>query len=80
MTSSFLNFFIKLDQLSVIMIMLVGFIALCVGSFASRYMKGDQQYRIFYMKLILLVIFVSLLVSADNLILFLLSWLFPICC
>lgn len=63
-----------LDRLSIIMMALVSFIGLCVGSFAFRYMKGDGQYRAFFVRLILLIGSVMMLVSADHLALLLVSW------
>ena len=68
MEINFLGFTSKLDEFAIIMIALVAFIGICVGSFASRYMKGDIKYRHFFTKLTLLVIAVSIMVSSDNLI------------
>lgn len=49
--TNLLNF----DPLAIIMIALVGFIGLTVASFAARYMKGDRQYRSFFVLLASLV-------------------------
>ena len=69
-----LNSLFHLDALASIMIALVVFIGLCVGSFAYRYMKGDTQYRIFFVHLTLLIASLAMMVSADNLTLLLTTW------
>lgn len=63
-----------LDALASIMIALVAFIGLCVGSFAYRYIKGDTQYRAFFVQLALLIASVAVMVSADHLALLLGAW------
>ncbi|WP_338870809.1 proton-conducting transporter membrane subunit [Spirosoma sp. SC4-14] len=63
-----------LDRLAVIMIAVVVFIGLCVGSFAYRYLKGDGQYRAFFVRLSLLITSVVLMVSADHIGFLLVSW------
>ncbi|MFM9890125.1 MAG: proton-conducting transporter membrane subunit [Rickettsiales bacterium] len=62
------------DVLAVIMIALVAFIGLCVGSFAWRYLKGDTQYRVFFVQLGLLVVAVAAMVSADHLVVLFATW------
>ena len=62
------------DALAIVMIALVTFIGLCVGSFASRYLKGDTNYRIFFIQLGLLIISVAVMVSADHLALLFAAW------
>ena len=62
------------DALASIMIALVAFIGLCVGSFAYRYIKGDTQYRAFFTHLTLLIAAVAIMVSADNLVLLFAAW------
>jgi len=61
------------DPLACLMITLVLFIGLVVGSFASRYMKGDSCYKAFFLRLVLLLISLVTMLSADNLILVLIS-------
>jgi NAD(P)H-quinone oxidoreductase subunit 5 len=56
-----------LDALATIMMVLVAFIGLCVGSFAYRFMKGDTQYRNFFIRLTLLIGAVVVMVSANHL-------------
>ena len=63
-----------LDALATIMIALVVFIGVCVGSFACRYLKGDTQYRAFFVQLVLLIASVAVMVSADHLALLLGAW------
>lgn len=74
MTHVLLRFSTQWDSLAIIMIALVTFIGLCVGSFAYRYLKGDTRYRPFFIKLTLLVISVSVMVSVDNLLMLLCAW------
>ncbi len=68
-----LNLF-HVDALAAIMIALVVFIGLCVGSFAARYMRGDSQYRAFFFRLAALSVAVAVMVSADHLIVLLAAW------
>lgn len=62
-----------IDNLSLVMTGLVGFVALCVSSFAYRYLKGDSKQSSFYINLIAMTFSVTLMVSADHLLLLLLS-------
>lgn len=63
-----------LDALAAVMIALVSFIGLCVGSFAYRYMKGDSRYIPFFIQLILLISSTLVMVTADHLILLFGAW------
>ncbi|MVM39148.1 proton-conducting membrane transporter [Spirosoma sp. HMF3257] len=63
-----------LDRLSIILMALVIFIGVCVGSFAYRYLKGDTQYRPFFFRLAVLIGSVIIMVSADHLLLLLIAW------
>lgn len=56
------------------MIVLVVFMGTIVGIYASRYMQGDSHYYSFFAQLGLLILTVVLMVSSDNLILFLVLW------
>jgi NAD(P)H-quinone oxidoreductase subunit 5 len=67
MIDYFLNLSYKLDELAIIMISLIGYIGICVLSFALRYMKGDTKYRSFFIHLILLICSVAIMVSSDHL-------------
>lgn len=66
--------FLYIDKLSILMMTLVGFIGLCVASFATRYLKGDHKRRHFFIQLLLLLASIFVLVCSDNLVLFWLMW------
>lgn len=63
-----------LDRLALVMIGLVGFLALCVAVFAERYLQGDAAGRRFRYLLGGLVASVMVMVSADHLLVLLVSW------
>ncbi|MEZ0540470.1 proton-conducting transporter transmembrane domain-containing protein [Fibrella arboris] len=63
-----------LDRLAITLMALVVFIGVCVASFAYRYLQGDTQYRLFFSRLAALIGSVMLMVSADHLLLLLVSW------
>ena len=65
---------LNVDNLSLVMIGLVSFVALCVASFSSRYLKGDRKQSNFYRNLGAMVLSVFVMVSADHLLLMLGSW------
>jgi NAD(P)H-quinone oxidoreductase subunit 5 len=69
-----LSFFL-IDQLAIVMMSLVSFVGISVVLFAKRYLKGDVKYTSFYFTLAFLIASVFLMVSANNIILFLFSWL-----
>jgi NAD(P)H-quinone oxidoreductase subunit 5 len=69
-----LSQYIYLDALSVTMIILICFITGVVGAFAVRYLQGDRKQYQFYFLLSALLVCIVLLVSVDNLLLFLLCW------
>lgn len=62
------------DALSLVIIALVTFVALSIGSYASRYLDGDSKQRSFFTNLVMLVASVYLMLCADHLLLFLASW------
>ena len=62
------------DRLAMTMMGLVAFIGVCVGSFAHRYLKGDNHYHSFFLWLTLLIGSVMLMVSADHLLFLLGAW------
>lgn len=64
------------DTVSMIMILLVSFIGIVVSLFSRRYMKGDSLYNNFFWNLLILLLSVALMTTADNLFLFLVSWSF----
>lgn len=63
-----------IDNLSILMMSLVGFIAICVGSFSIRYLNGDRKQKSFYINLLLMVFAILIMVCADNIILLFISW------
>ena len=67
-----LNFFL-IDQLAIVMMGLISFVGISVVFFAKRYLKGDVQYKSFYFTLAFLIVSVFLMVSANNIILFLVT-------
>jgi NAD(P)H-quinone oxidoreductase subunit 5 len=67
--------FFLIDQLAIVMISLVSFVGISVASFAGRYLKGDEKYTSFYLTLAFLILSVFLMVSANHVIVFLLTWL-----
>lgn len=70
--------FIKLfhiDNLSIIMMVLVGFVAISVASFSFRYMNGDSKKKSFFTNLSFLVIFLFLMACCDNIFLFAFLWI-----
>ena len=69
-----ITFLFHVDRLALIMGALILFVSLCVGCFSWRYLNGDTAQRRFYLLLSMLVVSVMILVSADNLLLFLGAW------
>jgi len=63
-----------MDHLSVIMVLLVGFVALCVGSFSWRYLSGDRKKAYFYSHFIAMIFAVFVMVTADHILALLLAW------
>jgi NAD(P)H-quinone oxidoreductase subunit 5 len=66
--------FFYIDNLSLLMMGLIGFVGICILSFSRRYLQGDSQQKMFFMNLTILLISLSIMVCADNLILFLGFW------
>ncbi len=65
---------LRLDHLAIIMILLITGIGVSILLFSSRYMHGDLKHKAFSIKIISLILTLSLMVSADHIILFLLTW------
>ncbi|HMS45290.1 MAG TPA: proton-conducting transporter membrane subunit [Alphaproteobacteria bacterium] len=63
-----------LDNLALVTAGLIIFVGLSVAVFSWRYMKGDRACGNFYLRLSLIIISTLIMVSADNIILFLASW------
>ncbi len=62
------------DSLAMIMITLVGFIGVIVIKFSINYMKGDKKYRSFFISLFLLIAIITLMLTADHLLIFISAW------
>ncbi len=69
-----LNTLFYIDNLSLIMMALVGFVAATVASFSSRYLQGDRKQGAFYKYLITLVACIFVMVCADHILVFYGSW------
>jgi NADH-quinone oxidoreductase subunit L len=65
---------LAIDRLSVVMILLVNFIALLVNIYAIGYLRNEQSYKRFYSYMSLFVFFMLLLVAASNFFLLFLAW------
>lgn len=70
---SVLSSLFRVDSLSIIMMALIGFVSLCVGSFARRYLAGDRAKRLFFICLAGLVPSMVCFVTADNMLLLVVS-------
>lgn len=66
--------FFHADTLSYVVMGLVAFVAISVGSFSIRYLKGDRKQKAFFANLVVLVLTVFVMVSADHILLLLVSW------
>ncbi len=70
----FVRYFFAFDPIAIILLMLITFIGLSVGSFASRYLKGDTRYRSFFSYLFFLLLSTAVMVSTDHLLFFFGGW------
>lgn len=64
-SASFASLF-HLDALAILMTSLALFIGVCVASFAYRYLQGDAHYGLFFLRLLLLMVLISIMVCADH--------------
>lgn len=62
------------DPLASLMTTLILLVSVCVSSFSYRYMKGDSNFYSFFIKFFTLIASVLIMVAADNLIVFLMTW------
>jgi NAD(P)H-quinone oxidoreductase subunit 5 len=74
MYSSVLDSLFHFDRLALIMTVLVGFIGVCVASFAARYLKGDYQFKGFFLLLSCMVASVMVFSMANHFIVLFVSW------
>jgi NADH:ubiquinone oxidoreductase subunit 5 (subunit L)/multisubunit Na+/H+ antiporter MnhA subunit len=56
------------DPLSLLMFTLVVTVVFIVGSFSSRYLRGDSRYMSFFLALPVLVGSILVMVTTDNLV------------
>lgn len=63
------------DALSMVIMGLVAFVALSIGAYSFRYLKGDRRQGAFFINLSLLVLSVFMMVCADHLLLLFVSWI-----
>lgn len=73
MYKNYFNQLFLVDNLSLIMIALVCFVGVTVGSFSLRYLKGDSKYKQFFVLLALVVLSTCIMVSSNNFIMLLAS-------
>lgn len=66
--------FFYVDRLSMVVMLLVFFVAVSIGSFSIRYLKGDRRRSAFFANLLALVLTIFVMVCADNIFLLLLFW------
>ena len=66
--------FFYIDNLTLLMMGLVSFVGLCIASFSIKYLKGDSQQKEFFKNFIVLISSVFIMISADNVVIFLISW------
>lgn len=63
-----------IDNLSLIMMGLVSYVAVCVALFSRNYLKGDNKQVAFYCHLVAVVLTVFVMVTSDNVFLFMIAW------
>lgn len=74
MVMDFIRSLFVQDSLSLLMFCLIVTVVFIVGSFSSRYLRGDSRYTHFFLVLPFLVSSMVCMVTADNLILLFMSW------
>ncbi|MCX2818227.1 MAG: NAD(P)H-quinone oxidoreductase subunit 5 [Methanobacteriota archaeon] len=73
--ATLLDGLLRIDGLTVVMWLVVTFFSGIVHSYSRRYMSGDRRVRRFYTDVFVFTVSVMVLVAADHLALFWLSWL-----
>ncbi len=66
---------LNIDELAILTAGLISFIAFIIGSFSIRYLRGDQAFGRFFLRLAGLVVALLLMVSSDHLALFWVAWM-----
>ncbi|WNC69609.1 NADH-quinone oxidoreductase subunit L [Thalassotalea nanhaiensis] len=69
-----INFALRLDSLSMVMISVVSGVGFLIHAYAAAYMKGDDNFSRFMAYMNLFIVAMLLLVLADNLVLLYLGW------
>ena len=69
-----LNFGVHVDAITIVMLVVVSFVALMVQVYSLGYMKGDARYGWYYAVISLFVASMLALVLADNFLLLYFSW------
>jgi len=72
---STLSFGLRLDSLSLSLLLMVSFLGVVVGQYSLRYLNGEADVGSFFKNLLFTVMAVSLLVTSSNLIMFFVAWL-----
>lgn len=67
------------DALAQVMTALIVFISLNVSLFSMRYMLGERRYGVFFTNILFMSFSLIAMVSADNVILFVLTWIYSNC-
>lgn len=70
-----LSFGLRLDPLSVSLLLMASFLGVVVGQYSIRYMNGEARIGDFFKNLLFTVVSVCLLVTSSNLIMFFAFWL-----
>ncbi|GAB5411348.1 MAG: proton-conducting transporter membrane subunit [Chlamydiales bacterium] len=70
----YFKYLFYIDPISIVMLALLTFVGACIGIFAYRYMSGDSRYVPFFFYLILLVVAIGVMVSADHMALLFCGW------
>lgn len=68
------NFALRLDSLSTVMILVVSGVGFLIHAFAAAYMRDDENFSRFMAYMNLFIVAMLLLVLADNLVLLYLGW------
>lgn len=66
---------VKLNGLTVVMLLLVGYVGVIVSRYARRYMEGDPEQGRFHKWLAMTLACILLLIASGNLLLFALAWI-----
>lgn len=71
---SLLNHLFYVNSFSILLLCMVVFIGICVGSFSKRYMKGDSAYKSFSLKMLGLITSVCVTIIANHFVILSIFW------